>query len=65
MEVLLESGGSSFECGQILKKWEKDYCELVYSYSSSSLFDDNFLEENCKVKLELETGMNTTYILSK
>lgn len=54
----MESGGSSFEFGQILKKWEKDYSEL-YAYSISTLFDDNFLEETCKVKLELETGMNT------
>ncbi len=60
MEVLLENGGSSFESGQILKKWEKDYSNL-YAYSSSTLFDDNFLEETCKVKLEMETGMNTIY----
>lgn len=58
MEVLLESGGSSSEFGQILKKWEKDYSEL-YGYSSSTLFDDHFFI--CKVKLELEMGMNTIY----
>lgn len=43
-----------------LKKWEKDYSNL-YAYSSSTLFDDNFLEEMCKVKLEMETGMNIIY----
>lgn len=60
MEVLIENSGPSFESGQILKKWEKDYSNL-YAYSGSTLFDDNFLEETWKVKLEMETGMNTTF----
>ena len=52
MEVLMESGGSSFESSQILKKWEKDYSDL-YAYSTSTLFDDYFLEGTCRVKLEM------------
>ena len=60
MEVLMKSGGSSIESGQILKKWDKYYSDL-YAYSSSTVFDDHVLEEICRVKLEMGTGMNTIY----
>ena len=55
MEVLMDSGESSFQPKQILEQWETDFRNLYScSGSNSSLFDDQFLEEICKLKIELE-----------
>ena len=42
-------------------KYEKREKKFIVTHSSSTLFDDHFLEEACRVKLEMGTGMNTIY----
>lgn len=56
MEVLLESGESAFQPEQIVEKWESDYRNL-YACSSSTLFDDQFFDETCKIKINLENSL--------